>query len=88
MGAGKWSAMYYRNIAAFLLFKLDEGRGSEKIDYMTPRIDPECVRKKKKNPCQAEASGKVLFQIKNGKKNHHNGKFNAVKKSIIHLCSD
>lgn len=39
--------MYYRNIAAFLLFKLDEGRGSEKIDYMTPTIYPECVRKKK-----------------------------------------
>lgn len=76
--------MYYRNIAAFLLFKLDEGRGSEKIDYMTPTIYPECVRKKK-NSCQAEALKKVLFQIKNGKKNHHNGKFNVVKK--IHNTS-
>lgn len=34
LGAGKESAMYYRNIAAFLLFQLDEGRGSKKTDYM------------------------------------------------------
>lgn len=64
MGAGKWSAMYYRNIAAFLLFKLDEGRGSEKIDYMTPRIDPECVRKKKKIPVKRKLQERFYSRLK------------------------
>lgn len=40
------------------------------MDYMTPTIHPECV--KKKNSCQTEALENVLFQIRNGKKNHHN----------------
>lgn len=38
LGAGKQSAMHYRSTAAFLLFKIDEGRGSEKTNYTTPTI--------------------------------------------------
>lgn len=53
--------------------------GRENTDYMTLRIYSECI-KKKKTLCQTGNNENALFQIKNGKKSHHNyRKGNIVK---------